>query len=82
MFCTKTYGGNSTHGGNSTYPVSILYKSIAGRYWPIRVADRPITARYSNIKNASRVVPKTGHKICFGAKKTTTEELENRTYHL
>ena len=34
-------------------PVSILYKSIAGRYWPVRVADGPITARYRFIKNAS-----------------------------
>ena len=34
-------------------PVSILYKSIAGRYRPIRVADGPITARYRFIKNAS-----------------------------
>ena len=34
-------------------PVSILYKSIAGRYWPVRVADGPITTRYRFIKNAS-----------------------------
>ena len=34
-------------------PVSILYKSIAGRYRPARVADGPITARYRFIKNAS-----------------------------
>ena len=34
-------------------PVSILYKSIAGRYRPVRVADGPITARYRFIKNAS-----------------------------
>ena len=34
-------------------PVSILYKSIAGRYRPVRVADGPITARYRLIKNAS-----------------------------
>ena len=27
-------------------PVSILHESIAGRYWPVRVADGPITARY------------------------------------
>ena len=33
--------------------VSILYKSIAGRYRPVRVADGPITARYRFIKNAS-----------------------------
>ena len=34
-------------------PVSILYKSKASRYRPIRVADGPITARYRFIKNAS-----------------------------
>ena len=34
-------------------PVSILYKSIAGRYRLVRVADGPITARYRFIKNAS-----------------------------
>ena len=34
-------------------PASILYKSIAGRYRPVRVADGPITARYRFIKNAS-----------------------------
>ena len=33
--------------------VSILYKSIAGRYRPVRVADGPITARYRFIKNTS-----------------------------
>ena len=32
-------------------PVSILYKSLAGRYRPVRVADGPITARYRFIKN-------------------------------
>ena len=36
-------------------PVSILYKSIAGRYRLVRVADGPITARYRFIKNASCV---------------------------
>ena len=35
------------------HPVSILYKSIAGRYRSVRVADGPITARYRFIKNAS-----------------------------
>ena len=30
---------------------SILYKSIAGRYRPVMVADGPITARYRFIKN-------------------------------
>ena len=33
-------------------PTSILYKSIAGRYRPVRVADGPITACYRFIKNA------------------------------
>ena len=37
------------------YPVSILHKSIAGRYRPVRVAGGPITARCRFIKNASRV---------------------------
>ena len=37
------------------YPESILYKSIAGRYRPVRVADGPITARCRFIKNASWV---------------------------
>ena len=40
----------------SFYPVSILYKSIEGRYRPVRVADGPITARYRFIKNASWVL--------------------------
>ena len=39
-------------------PISILYKSIAGRYWPVSVADGPITARYRFIKNASWEVSK------------------------
>ena len=38
-----------------TIPVSILYKSIAGRYRPVRVADGPIMARCRFIKNASWV---------------------------
>ena len=37
------------------YPASILYKSIAGRCRPVRVADGPITARCRFIKNASWV---------------------------
>ena len=37
----------------SYIPVSILHKSIAGRYRPVRVADGPITARCRFIKNAS-----------------------------
>ena len=35
-----------------TIPASILYKSIAGRYWPVRYPDGPITARYRFLKNA------------------------------
>ena len=34
-------------------PVSILYRSIAGRYRSVRVTDGLITVRYSFIKNAS-----------------------------
>ena len=36
-------------------PVSILHKSIAGRYRPVRIADGPITTRCRFIKNASWV---------------------------
>ena len=38
------------------FPVSILDKSIAGLYRPVRVADGPITARYRFIMNASWVI--------------------------
>ena len=38
-----------------TFPANILYKSIAGRYWPVSYPDGPITARYRFIKNAYRV---------------------------
>ena len=34
-------------------PVSILHKSIAGRYRPVSYPDGPITVRYRFIKNAS-----------------------------
>ena len=43
------------HQIGSIFPVSILYKSIAGCYRPVRVADGPITARKRFIKNASWV---------------------------
>ena len=43
---------NSAVAPNNKYPVSILHKSIAGRYRPVRVADGPITARCRFIKNA------------------------------
>ena len=36
-----------------TPTLSILHKSIAGHYRPVRVADEPITARCRFIKNAS-----------------------------
>ena len=36
-------------------PSKHFYKSIAGRYRPVRVADGPITARYRFIKNAGSV---------------------------
>ena len=45
-----------TFWGRGICPVSILYKSIEGRYQPVRVADGPITARYRFIKNAFWVV--------------------------
>ena len=38
------------------YPVSILYKSIAGRYRSVSYPDGPITARYRFIKNANWVL--------------------------
>ena len=38
---------------NKPIQVNILYKSIAGPYRPVRVADGPITACYRFIKNAS-----------------------------
>ena len=34
-------------------PVSILHKSIAGRYRPVSIADGPITTRCRFIKNAN-----------------------------
>ena len=37
-------------------PVSILRKSIAGRYRPVRIADGPITVRCRFIKNASHIL--------------------------
>ena len=39
--------------GRQSSPVSVLHKSIAGRYRPVRVADGPITARYRFMENAS-----------------------------
>ena len=56
VFATRSYMRTKIDNQiTNYYPVSILYKSIAGRYRPVRVADGPITARYRFIKNASWV---------------------------
>ena len=47
--CPTEYGSQ----GIRKNPVSILHKSIAGRYRPVRVADGPITARFRFMLNAS-----------------------------
>ena len=39
--------------GFDFFPISILYKSIAGRYRPVRVADGPVMTRCRFIMNAS-----------------------------
>ena len=44
-----------------TYPASIIYKSTAGRYRPVRYPDGPITARYKFIKNAYMVFRHMGY---------------------
>ena len=38
--------GDSSFKDTMSFPVSILHKSIVGRYRPVRVANGPITARY------------------------------------
>ena len=48
LFCSVLLSNN---------PVSILRKSTAGRYRPVRIADGPITARCRFIKDASRATP-------------------------
>ena len=55
LMSTQFFMGKKMSVKNS-FPVSILYKSIAGRYRPVRVADRPITARCRFVKNASWVI--------------------------
>ena len=50
---------------SSLHPASILYKSIAGRYRPVRVADVSITARYRFIKNAYWGIAKLVHLLSF-----------------
>ena len=42
----------------TSHPVSILYKSIAGRYRPVSYPDGPITACYRFIKNDDWAVNK------------------------
>ena len=54
----------------SVVPVSILYKSIAGRYRPVSLADGPIMARYRFIKNAYR-------GICIRTTSCGKRELNN-----
>ena len=44
-------------GDTPAFPANILYKSIAGRYRPVSVADGPITARYRFKKNDYWVLP-------------------------
>ena len=53
--CQSKYFGQIRYKFKSC-PVNILYKSIAGHYRPVRVADGPVTARYRFIKNASWVL--------------------------
>ena len=49
-------GGQSKYGSSLSFAVpSILYKSTADRYRPVRVADEPITARCRIKKNVSWV---------------------------
>ena len=52
-FRASITGLSPPHTPSTPVPVSSLHKSIAGRYWHVRVADRPITARCRFIKNAS-----------------------------
>ena len=55
MKILRRYHNNEAHSfpmHQKKNPASILYKSIAGRYRPVRVADGPITALYRFIKNA------------------------------
>ena len=61
-------------------PVSILQKSTAGRYRPVRVADGLITARCSFIKNASWEPPRkaqTVYTVHFGLQDGLQEVILN-----
>ena len=53
-------------------PVSILYKSIAARYRPVRVADGPITTRCRFIKNASWYPAGSSHRATRRTANTRT----------
>ena len=70
--CIRPYVSPSIHyilvlvGG--MYSASILYKSIAGLYRPVRVADGPITALYRFIKNASWVISTSYRPFLFSVK--------------
>ena len=57
-------------------PLSILHKSTAGRYWPVRVADGPITARYRFIKNASWTET-SGYNFLFDVMQLGTRSLRS-----
>ena len=57
-------------------PLSILHKSIAGRYRPVRVADGPITARYRFIKNASWTET-SGYNFLFDVMQLGTRSLRS-----
>ena len=48
----KMYNQNPVAGMLTRDPASILYKSTAGHYRPVRVADGPITTHCRFIKNA------------------------------
>ena len=51
LYQSKTTGNDKTLVRYD--PVSVLHKSIAGRYPPVSVADGPITARCRFMQNAS-----------------------------
>ena len=56
LFCINSTGSFPLTNANNNgpgHPVSILHKSIAGRYRPVRVADGPKTTRYKFMQNAS-----------------------------
>ena len=61
-------------------PVSILYKSIAGRSRPVSYPDGPRTARYRFIKNASWEVDRLAFKlyVMYGASQQTYNSQERR----